>query len=67
MPEHREQSTSAGYFWPVVWAVALHVLLFGMLFVSFAFAPDLPPVLAAWIPNMVFTLVAFYIYRKAPK
>src|SRR5690606_33487732 len=43
MPEHRERTSSAGYFWPVVWAVALHVLLFGMLFVSLAFAPELPP------------------------
>lgn len=33
----------------------------------FAVKGNLPPVLAAWIPNMVFTLVAFYIYRKAPK
>ena len=28
---------------------------------------SLPPLVAAWIPNLVFILVAFYIYRKAPK
>ncbi len=28
---------------------------------------NLPPAIAAWIPNVVFLLVAFYIYRKAPK
>lgn len=39
----RERSPSENLFWPVVWAVGLHVLMFGMLFVSFAFAPDLPP------------------------
>lgn len=33
----------------------------------FAVKGNLPPMLAAWIPNLVFTLVAFYIYRKAPK
>ncbi|MBC7587971.1 MAG: LptF/LptG family permease [Chitinophagaceae bacterium] len=27
----------------------------------------LDPLLAAWIPNMVFCLVALYIYKKAPK
>ncbi|ARU87825.1 cell envelope integrity protein TolA [Pseudomonas sp. M30-35] len=43
MREQRERSTSENYFWPIVWAVALHTLMFGMLFVSFAFAPDLPP------------------------
>jgi colicin import membrane protein len=41
--EYAERPTSDSLFWPVVWAVTLHVLLFGMLFVSFAFAPDLPP------------------------
>ncbi|WP_339487327.1 cell envelope integrity protein TolA [Pseudomonas sp. EL_65y_Pfl2_R95] len=43
MREQRERSTSENLFWPIVWAVALHTLMFGMLFVSFAFAPDLPP------------------------
>ena len=28
---------------------------------------NLPPEIAAWIPNLVFVFVAFYIYRKAPK
>lgn len=28
---------------------------------------NLPPLIAAWIPNMVFILVAMYLYRKAPK
>nr|WP_288498636.1 cell envelope integrity protein TolA [uncultured Pseudomonas sp.] len=43
MMQPRERSPSESLFWPVVWAVGLHVLMFGMLFVSFAFAPELPP------------------------
>lgn len=43
MQYQRERSSSESLFWPVVWAVALHVTMFAMLFVSFAFAPDLPP------------------------
>ncbi|WP_439862273.1 cell envelope integrity protein TolA [Pseudomonas sp. MBLB4136] len=43
MMQQRERSPSESLFWPVVWAVSLHVLMFAMLFVSFAFAPDLPP------------------------
>lgn len=39
---HREPSASESYYWPTVWAVALHILIFGMLFVSFAMTPDLP-------------------------
>lgn len=26
-----------------------------------------PPLLAAWLPNIIFSFVAFYFYRKAPK
>ena len=43
MQYQRERSSSESLFWPVVWAVALHVIMFAMLFISFAFAPDLPP------------------------
>jgi colicin import membrane protein len=43
MHQQREPSASESYFWPSVWAIALHVLVFGMLFVSFAMTPDLPP------------------------
>jgi lipopolysaccharide export system permease protein len=28
---------------------------------------DLPPFIAAWIPDIVFTFVAIYVYRKTPK
>jgi len=38
-----ERSSSESYFWPVIWAVAFHVLMFAMLFVSFAMTPELPP------------------------
>lgn len=38
-----ERSPSQSYFWPTVLAVGLHVIIFGMLFVSFAMTPDLPP------------------------
>jgi colicin import membrane protein len=43
MQQQREPTASESYFWPSVWAIVLHVLVFGMLFVSFAFTPELPP------------------------
>ncbi|HSC85334.1 MAG TPA: cell envelope integrity protein TolA [Pseudomonas sp.] len=43
MQQQSVRSSSESYFWPVVWAVTLHALMFAMLFVSFHFAPDLPP------------------------
>lgn len=41
--EQREPTASENYFWPSVWAIGLHILIFGLLFVSFAMTPDLPP------------------------
>jgi len=33
----------------------------------FAIKSNFHPILAAWMPNIVFTIVAIYLYRKAPK
>lgn len=33
----------------------------------FAVKGNLPPLLAAWIPNLVFAVVAFWLYRRTPK
>ena len=33
----------------------------------FSIKGNFPPFLAAWTPNIVFSLVAYYLYRKAPK
>lgn len=38
-----ERSRSESFYWPTILAVGLHVILFGMLFVSFAMTPELPP------------------------
>ena len=34
---------------------------------TFSVKGNLPPLLAAWIPNLVFSFVAYYLYKKAPK
>ncbi|BFN29289.1 cell envelope integrity inner membrane protein TolA [Pseudomonas sp. SCT] len=41
--QQRDSSPSQSYFWPTVLAVGLHIIIFGMLFVSFSMAPELPP------------------------
>ena len=33
----------------------------------FAVKSSLPPLIAAWLPNIAFSFVAYYFYRKAPK
>ena len=34
---------------------------------TFAIQANFPPVLAAWLPNFLFAIVAYFCYRKAPK
>ena len=33
---------------------------------TFALTADAPPMLAAWIPNIIFAVIAFFCYRQAP-
>ena len=33
---------------------------------TFAINANLPPIIAAWIPNIIFTVVAYFCYRHAP-
>ncbi|MGG9971612.1 LptF/LptG family permease [Ferruginibacter sp. SUN002] len=49
--------------------VLLSVLyvLFGRFSLVFATKGTLTPLLAAWIPNIVFAILAFYLYKRAPK
>ena len=34
---------------------------------TFAINANTPAVLAAWIPNFIFAVIAYYCYRKAPR
>lgn len=56
-----QPSSAESYFWPVVLAVGFHVLMFAMLFVSFAMTPDLPPAR----PVMQTTLYKLHSQSKA--
>ncbi|MEX1202452.1 MAG: LptF/LptG family permease [Ferruginibacter sp.] len=42
-------------------------ILFSRISVVFATKGDFSPLLAAWIPNIIFGLIAFYLYKKSPK
>jgi lipopolysaccharide export system permease protein len=53
--------------------LALGIVIAAIFFVSdrfsttFAVKGDLPPFLAAWLPNIFFTAIAVWIYRRTPK
>ena len=42
-------------------------ILFQTVASAFAVNGNMPPVIAMWIPNLLYALIAFYLYRKAPK
>jgi lipopolysaccharide export system permease protein len=42
-------------------------ILFSRISVVFATKGNFSPWLAAWIPNILFSFIAFYLYKRAPK
>jgi lipopolysaccharide export system permease protein len=47
--------------------IAVVFLVFDRFSTVFSTKGDLHPLVATWIPNAIFTVVAYYLYRKAPK
>lgn len=48
-------------------ALSFSYILFETVSSTFAVNSDWPPLLSAWIPNVLFSVIAFVLYRKAPK
>ena len=42
-------------------------IMLNRVFEEFAKGGSLPPLLAVWLPNIIYSIVAVYLYRKAPK
>lgn len=63
------RKTRGGSGWHLATGIIIAALfiLFDRFSTVFATKGNLPPVIAAWIPNMIFSIVAIYLYRKAPK
>ena len=47
--------------------ISVLYILFGRFSIVFATKGSFTPLLAAWVPNILFGLLAFYLYRRAPK
>jgi lipopolysaccharide export system permease protein len=47
--------------------ISVTYILFSRLSIVFATQGNFPPVLAAWFPNILFGIVAIYLYSKAQK
>ena len=48
-------------------ALSVSYILFQTISSSFAINANVPPVIAVWIPNIVFVFIALYLFKKAPK
>jgi len=48
-------------------AISFAYILFMQFSSQFAIGGSLPPLLAVWLPNLIFAVVAFFLYRMAPK
>lgn len=48
-------------------ALSASYILFQTISATFAINADWPPLLAAWIPNILFAFIAFFLYKKAPQ
>jgi lipopolysaccharide export system permease protein len=48
-------------------AIAALFILSDRFTTVFATKGNFPPLLAAWVPNIIFSIVAYWLYRKTPK
>lgn len=48
-------------------ALSFSYILFQTVSATFTVNGNTPPIVAVWIPNILYTIIAVYLYRKAPK
>ncbi len=48
-------------------ALSFSYILFQTVSATFAVNANMPPMIAVWIPNILYAFIAVYLYRKAPK
>lgn len=48
-------------------AIAALFILFDRFSTIFSVKGDLSPAIAAWLPNIIFSVLTYYLYRRAPK
>ena len=48
-------------------ALSFAYIMFQTISSTFATNSNLPPIIAVWIPNILFILIAIYCYKKAPR
>ena len=62
----RKRKGGMGLYLGIGMALSFTYILLQTISSTFAINADTPPVLAAWIPNILYFAIAYYCYKKAP-
>jgi lipopolysaccharide export system permease protein len=62
----RKRKGGMGLYLGIGLALSFTYIMLQTVSSTFAINANTPPMLAAWIPNIIFTVVAYFCYRKAP-
>lgn len=62
----RKRKGGMGLYLGIGLALSFAYIMLQTISSTFAINADAPPMLAAWIPNIIFTVIAFFCYRQAP-
>jgi lipopolysaccharide export system permease protein len=63
----RKVKGGMGLYLGIGLALSFSYILFQKLSSTFAVNGNMPPIIAVWIPNILYAFIAIYLYRKAPK
>ncbi len=62
----RKRKGGMGMYLGIGLALSFTYILLQTVSATFAINADTPPMLAAWIPNILYTIIAYFCYRQAP-
>ena len=62
----RKRKGGMGLYLGIGMALSFSYILLQTVSSTFAINADTPPILAAWIPNLLYFAIAYYCYKKAP-
>lgn len=63
----RKRKGGMGMYLGIGLALSFAYIMLQTVSSTFAINANTPPILAAWIPNIIFAVIAYYCYKKAPR
>lgn len=63
----RKRKNGMGISLGIGLALSFAYIMFQTVSATFAINANVPPIVAVWIPNIIFIFIAFYVYKKAPR